>query len=148
MKLARTTSENPDFISLVALLDADLAVRDGDDHPFYDQYNKISGIKNVVVAYLDSKAVGCGAFKPYSDTQVEVKRMYVLPEWRGKGIAQAVLAELESWAAELNYTECILETGKAQPEAINLYTKAGYTIIPNYGQYAGVDNSVCFSKAI
>lgn len=148
LNILRTTSDNPHFVSLVALLDFDLKVRDGDDHPFYDQFNKITGIKNALVAYLDEKPVGCGAFKPYSDTQVEVKRMYTLPEYRGKGIAQAILTELETWAAELNYTESILETGKMQPEAIKLYAKAGYTIMPNYGQYTGVDNSVCFAKAI
>ena len=148
MKTLRTDSDNTDFVSLVALLDADLKVRDGDDHSFYDQFNKIVNIRHVIVACLNGAPVGCGAFKPYSDTQVEVKRMYVLPPYRGKGIAQAVLTELENWARELNYTECVLETGKAQPEAISLYTKAGYAIIPNYGQYAGVDNSVCFAKAI
>ena len=148
LKLTRTNSDNPDFTSLVSLLDADLKVRDGDDHAFYNQYNKVAGIKNVIVAHLDGVPVGCGAFKPYGNTQVEIKRMYVLPEYRGKGIAQAVLAELENWATELNYTQCILETGKAQPEAISLYAKSGYATIANYGQYTGVDNSVCFAKTI
>ena len=57
-----------------------------------------------------------------------------------------ILKELERWAAKLNYSKCILETGKKQPEAINLYKKNNYTVIDNYGQYASVDNSVCFAK--
>ncbi len=58
------------------------------------------------------------------------------------------LAELEKWAAELGYNKCVLETGKKQPEAIALYKRSGYKIIPNYGQYIGIENSVCFEKAI
>ncbi len=79
---------------------------------------------------------------------MEVKRMYTSPESRGKGIASAVLKELEKWAAELSYKKCLLETGKKQPEAIALYLKSSYNIIPNYGQYAGVENSVCFEKKL
>ena len=79
---------------------------------------------------------------------MEVKRMFVSPEGRNKGIGTLILSELESWASELSYTKCILETGKKQPEAIRLYDKNGYTLIPNYGQYAGIANSVCFEKNI
>jgi len=105
-------------------------------------------IKHVVVAYDNETAVGCGAIKEYDAESMEVKRMYTPPEHRGKGIAVVVLAELEKWAAELSYKKCVLETGKAQPEAIALYTKCSYTVIPNYGQYAGIENSVCFMKEI
>ena len=148
IKLIRTDSDHRDFISLVRLLDADLAKRDGDEHSFYAQFNKIDKIKHAVVLYEDEKPVACGAIKQYAEDTMEVKRMYTLPVCRGKGIATTVLNELEKWAAELGYTKCILETGKRQPEAISLYTKNGYMLIPNYGQYAGVDNSVCFEKAI
>ena len=146
MNIIRTNSDNPDFISLVKLLDAELAERDGEDHPFYAQFNKIDKIKYVVVAYENDKPVSCGAIKEYSPDTMEVKRMYTLPESRGKGIATKVLIELEKWAKELGYEKCILETGKKQPEAIALYKKNGYKLIPNYGQYVGVDNSVCFEK--
>ncbi len=146
IKTVRTNSDNPDFISLVKLLDADLAIRDGEDHPFYAQYNKIDKIKYAVVAYEDDKPVSCGAIKEYSPSTMEIKRMYTLPEFRGKGIATKVLNELEKWVKELSCEKCILETGKKQPEAIALYNKNGYKSIPNYGQYAGVENSVCFEK--
>ena len=146
--LNRTDSENPDFIELVRHLDADLAERDGQEHSFYAQFNKIARIKYVIVAYENGQPVSCGAIKEYESNIMEVKRMYTRPEWRGKGIASQVLIELEKWAAELSYKKCILETGKKQPEAIRLYEKNGYKLIPNYVQYAGVDNSVCFEKSI
>ena len=148
IKVIRTNSDHPDFISLVSLLDADLAKRDGDEHSFYAQFNKIDKIKHAVVVYEDEKPAACGAIKQYAEDIMEVKRMYTLPVCRGKGIATAVLNELEKWAAELGYAKCILETGKRQPEAISLYTRNRYVLIPNYGQYAGVENSVCFEKAI
>ncbi len=146
--LKRTTSADADFQSLVALLDADLRIRDGEDHAFYAQFNKIDALRQTVVGYEASMPVATGAFKEFDTHTVEIKRMYVLPEFRGQGIAQQVLAELEHWAAENNYTRCVLETGKQQPEAIRLYQKAGYTVIANYGQYAGVENSVCMEKQL
>lgn len=146
LELLRTDSDNADFRELVALLDADLAIRDGAEHSFYAQYNKIDKIREVVVAYENEKAVGCGAFKEYEPKTAEIKRMYVRENMRGKGIAGKVLNELENWAKELNFSECILETGLKQPEAIRLYQKSGYQTIPNYGQYAGVENSVCMRK--
>jgi GNAT superfamily N-acetyltransferase len=74
--------------------------------------------------------------------------MYTLPEMRGQGVAGQVLSALEDWACELGYEKCVLETGKKQPEAIRLYEKSGYRRIQNYGQYAGVENSVCFEKIV
>jgi len=144
----RTDSSDEDFISLVKLLDADLAQRDGKDHSFYAQFNKIDKIKYVIVAYADNTPISCGAIKEFDATSMEVKRMYTLPQFRGKGIATMVLGELEKWAAELSYAKCILETGKRQPEAIQLYRRKGYSSIPNYGQYIGIENSVCFEKRI
>ncbi|WP_299706837.1 GNAT family N-acetyltransferase [uncultured Pontibacter sp.] len=148
IELKRTDSDDPDFVALVKLLDADLAIRDGEEHAFYAQYNKIASIKHVVLAYENGKPLGCGAIKEFEPGTMEVKRMYVSPEGRNKGIASQLLLELENWARELTYTRCILETGLKQPEAIGLYKKNGYRQIPNYGQYAGVENSVCFEKVI
>lgn len=148
LSLTRTTSDNPDFRTLVRLLDQDLQVRDGAEHAFYAQYNKIDKINHAVVAYRDGEPVGCGAIKEFSPELMEVKRMFVLPEYRGQGVAPAVLAELEQWAAELGYAGCVLETGKKQPEAIRLYQKSGYALIPNYGQYIGIENSVCMQKSV
>lgn len=147
-KLVRTNSDNLDFRELIALLDADLQIRDGAEHSFYAQFNKIDKIREVVVAYEDEKAVGGGAFREYEPNVAEIKRMYVREENRGRGIAGKILSELESWANELNFSECILETGVKQPEAIRLYQKSGYQIIPSYGQYLNVENSICMRKFI
>jgi putative acetyltransferase len=146
--IIRTNSAHSDFVDLVNLLDADLAFRDGADHAFYAQYNKIVAINHVVVAYEGDMPVGCGAIKQFDSDSMEVKRMYVLPEKRGLGIAAKILAELESWAGEMDFNRCVLETGKKQPEAIALYNKSGYVVTPNYGQYIGVENSICFEKNV
>jgi GNAT superfamily N-acetyltransferase len=148
INIIRTDSGNQDFIQLVKYLDVYLTEKDGDDHSFYDQFNKIDKLKYVVVVYHDSHPIGCGAIKEYAPDIMEIKRMYTTPESRGKGIATTILRELETWATELSYKKCILETGKSQTEAVGLYKKNGYTIIPNYGQYAEVENSVCFEKEI
>jgi len=148
LRLLHTTSENPDFRTLVVLLDQDLAERDGAEHGFYAQFNKIVNLQHVVVAYQGGEPAGCGAFKPFGADSVEIKRMFVQPAHRGQGIAQAILAELEKWAAELGHAACVLETGQKQPEAIALYQRSGYARIPNYGQYVGVENSVCLRKEL
>ncbi len=148
ISIVRTDSENADFIRLVKHLDADLAERDGKDHAFYAQYNNIDRIRFVVVAYENGRPVSCGAMKPYGPDVFEIKRMYTLPEYRGRGMATRILTELERWAVELSCEKCILETGKRQPEAIRLYEKSGYIRIPNFGQYAEIENSMCFEKTI
>ena len=142
----RTTSENIDFQKLIVLLDEVLRIKDGEDHAFYAQYDTLDKINHVVVCYQDAVAIGCGAFKEFDSNTVEIKRMFVHPYYREKGIASAVLKELEIWASEFNYTNYVLETGKNNPEAISLYQKNGYEIIPNYGQYENVDTSVCLKK--
>jgi GNAT superfamily N-acetyltransferase len=148
LSLVHTNSQNDDFIGLVRLLDAGLAVTDGEDHAFYNQFNKIDSIKYVAVAYENGQAVGCGAIKEFAPETMEVKRMFVSESHRGKGIAGRILAELETWAGELGYFRCVLETGIRQVEAVALYKKSGYSIIPNYGQYIGVENSLCFEKVL
>ena len=146
--LKRTNSDDIDFINLVALLDQDLAIRDGKDHAFYNQFNKTDKIKHAVVYYENDIPVACGAFREKESDKTEIKRMYVQPDHRKKGIASAILKELEIWAKEVGYTYTILETGKNQPEAINLYQKQEYTIIPNYPPYEQMDNSVCMKKTL
>lgn len=148
IRLVRTDSTHSDFVALVQQLDADLVQRDGEDHAYYHQFNTIDKLKQVVVAYENNVAVGCGALKPFGTDAMEIKRMYVSPAHRGKGIAAAILTALEIWAAELGFTRCVMETGKKQPEAMALYQKSGYIVIPNYGQYEGIENSVCFEKEI
>lgn len=145
--LLRTNADHPDFLELVKLLDTDLQLRDGEEHYFYAQFNTTENIREVVVAFVDGVAVGCGALKKYSAGVMEIKRMFVREEFRGRGIASEILQELETWALELAAMRCILETGKNQPEAIRMYKKNLYHSIPNFGPYKGVESSVCFEKS-
>lgn len=142
----RTDSSNTDFQSLVVLLDKYLSVINGEKDSFFAAFNTINALQNVVVAFDQEKPVGCGAFKPYSDDSVEIKRMFVAEEYRRQGIAQGVLSALEIWASELGFSICILETSKSMLPAVHLYQKYGYAVIPNYGQYRDVESSVCMEK--
>ena len=148
LKILRTNSEKKDFQKLNPILDAELKIRDGDDHDFYHQFNHIDSIKNVVVFYLNETAIACGAIKEFNPNTMEIKRMFTIESERNKGIASKILKELESWSQELGFTRCILETGFNQPEAIYLYKKNNYKIIENYGQYKGVSTSICFEKIL
>ena len=148
IQLKRTNSDNTDFIHLVKFLDHELAERDGEDTVFYSNFNNIDVLKHAIVAYKNDIAIGIGAFKKFDLDTVEVKRMYVRQEYRREGIAFKILNELEIWAKELSYKKCVLETGKRQFEAFSFYKKSGYKLIPNYGQYAKVENSLCFEKEV
>lgn len=147
MKCIRTTSNNSDFEKLVVQLDAYLAIVDGEDHEFYAQFNKSNQLKNAIICYENDKPVGIGAYKEFENA-AEIKRMFVLSEYRGKGIATQILKELELWVKEEGYTTSLLETGFLQKDAINLYKKCGYTISENYGQYKDVETSICMKKKL
>ncbi len=146
--IKRTKSTSKDFIYLVKQLDYELKQRDGDEHAFFAQFNSIEALQNVILLYHDGKAIGCGAFKKYNSSTSEIKRMFVIPVYRGNGYASKILLALEKWSKELSYTHCILETGIKQPEAINLYKKNSYLIIPNYAPYTNIDTSICFKKKL
>jgi putative acetyltransferase len=148
LKIKKTSATNLHFKSLIALLDKDLAITDGEEHDFYHQFNGTQQIKHVLVGYIGNTPVSCGAFKVLHTKEVEIKRMYTDAYYRGKGYAVQLLSALEKWAAEEGFTSCILETGTRQKAAIALYHKCGYQIIPNYGPYKGVENSLCFKKAL
>jgi putative acetyltransferase len=144
----RTTSDHPDFRTMVNALDEDLNLRNGDIQRQYDQYNKIDKIKHAIVIYGEGKPVGCGCFKRFDKQTVEMKRMFVLPEMRGKKLAAKMLQELENWAIEEGFVCAVLETGVRQVEAQRLYSIAGYSRTENYGQYVGMEDSICYSKEL
>lgn len=148
MKIQRTDSSSNDFRDLVKLLDADLAIRNGEDQAFYSQFNTIDMIKNCIVVYVNETPVACGAFKKFENDTVEIKRMYTHPDFRKKGLATAIVKELEKWAKELNYKKAVLETSLEQNEALSVYEKSGYVRISNYGQYIGIEKSVCYEKIL
>lgn len=148
MKIVRTTSENPDFIRLTKLLDEFLADYNGEADPFYSEFKKIQLLEYCIVGYEKDEPVCCGAIKKYDGKTAEIKRMFTLPEWRGRKLGNETLSELENWAKELEFEVCFLETGVGLKSAIKLYESSGYEKIPNYGDYAGVETSVCFRKKL
>ncbi|MEO0312619.1 MAG: putative N-acetyltransferase YsnE [Bacteroidota bacterium] len=148
VSLNRSNGDDLKFRNLVVLLDQDLAMRNGLKNDFFAKYNKINKIKYAVVAYHSGEAVGCGAFKEFGDDVVEIKRMFVKSEWRGRAIAQEILLELIKWAAELGYKKCVLETGDKMPEAIRLYERNGFERIANYGPYVNETCSFCFGRSL
>jgi putative acetyltransferase len=147
-KLVRTTSDNADFRNLINALDEDLYQRNGEAQLQYRQYNQVDLIDHVIVVLFEGKPVGCGCYKRFDDQTVEMKRMFVLPEMRGKQLAARMLQELEKWAVEEGNTAAVLETGLRQVEAIRLYTVAGYSLTENYGQYVGMEDSICYRKEL
>jgi GNAT superfamily N-acetyltransferase len=139
---------SPEAVLLIARLDEELDRRYGALQEGQNAANVLDTANTFLVAYLDGRPVGCGAFRPMGGGAAEVKRMYVEPECRGRGIARRVLAELEERARRAGHALARLETGIRQPEAIRLYESAGYRRIPNYGIYADNPDSVCFEKSL
>lgn len=145
-EMVRTTSDHADFRRMVRKLDEDLYRRNGETQAQYERYNKIDHIDHAIVVYVDGEAVGCGCFKHFSKEAIEVKRMFVRPTMRGKQLAARLLQELETWAIEEGYMQAVLETGVRQVEAQRLYSVAGYVRTENYGQYIGMEDSICYWK--
>lgn len=145
MQLVRTTSNHPDFQKLIAIFDEYLVDIDGEERDFFAFHNN-KYLEHALVGYEGETAVGCGGFKKFDDQTAEIKRMFVHPDHRGQGIANTILTELENWAKEEGFTAFILETSPKLTNAIALYKKTGYQIIPNFGQYIGVENSLCMKK--
>jgi putative acetyltransferase len=144
----RTVGSNPDFQLLVPALDAALAEVNGDQDECYRPHNTSITLTEAVVVYEGETPIGIGAFREIEPGTVEIKRMYVCDDVRGKGVGYVVLRELESWATELGYQTAKLETHIDLKSAIRLYERAGYQVIPNYSQYCGIETSICMSKSL
>lgn len=145
IELIRTDSQNLEFKKLVQLLNSELAKRDGETHPL-SQFNTITNLKHVVVAFKEGNAIGCGAILRYDIEAMEIKRMFVSSEVRGQRIGEKILSGLENWARELGTTKCILFTGSKQPEANKLYQRNGHSQIQKYGKLKDISDSLCFAK--
>jgi len=148
ISIKRTNSSDKDFNELIAKLDHELWNELNEDQGTYDKYNKVPGLHTVVVLYVNQNAVACGCFKKFGDDTVEIKRMFVEKEWRGKGLSRLILNELEAWAVESGFQYAVLETSIHFKVARSLYQREGYEIIDNYGQYAGLEESVCMKKKL
>lgn len=148
IKVVKTTSENPDFVSLITALDKSLWERYPELKTNYWGNNVIEFNDNVVVIYKEDTPVACGCFKKYDKNTIEIKRMFVSPDARGLGLAQRILQELELLAKVQEFSISVLETLYKQKEAISLYQKVGYSIVDNYEPYVGLQNSICMRKQI
>jgi putative acetyltransferase len=147
--MRRTTAHDPDFHFLVAQLDKELWQRYPATQQNFAPHNKIDLTARVVVAYADNLPVGCGCFRPMEEAStIEIKRMYVLPSSRGRGVAKNVLGELEKWGKEQGFVHAKLETGNNQPEAIAVYQRSLYQQIPNYPPYQDMKDSICMAKQL
>jgi putative acetyltransferase len=147
--VAAEAFDSPDARRLVQALDAHLAGRYSPEQRFGPNLKAAhveTGRGTFVIARVDGVAVGCGALRRMDGTTSEVKRMYVEPEWRGRGVAEAVLEHLEGAARTLGSSRLVLETGTYQAEAIGLYRRAGFRQIDCFGESAGAPTSLCFEK--
>ncbi|GAB6119012.1 GNAT family N-acetyltransferase [Dysgonomonas termitidis] len=148
IEFRQTGSENEDFLKLVIELEKHLTNADRKAHSECKQYNNLETIKHVIIAYIGGIAIGCGAIREYDTDTVEVKRMFVSIAARGQSVGTKLLIELETWAKQLGFKKCILETGNMLPDAVRLYKKNNYVQVPNYGQYKDMEKSICFSKEL
>jgi GNAT superfamily N-acetyltransferase len=146
--IKRTHGTDPDFISLISQLDHELWNELHEDQATYDPHNKVPDISTALVLYMDKEPVAIGCFREYDPETAEIKRMFVKKEQRGKGLSKKILDELEKWAKEKGFHYAILETSIHFDVAKNLYQSSGYTIIPNYGVYEGLAESVCMKKRL
>lgn len=150
MKFEYTDGGNFDFIELCHCLDSFLneLVGGEENRAEYIPYNQLDDIRNVIVAYDDDIPVGCASFKKYDDECAEVKRVFIKQEYRGKGISNKLMVLLENAAKEQGYRYLILESGEPLVAAMALYKKIGYKVIPNYGQYKDMPDSICMKKKL
>lgn len=140
------TCVTKDFEVLSDALNAELWELFGQAQKKYQQYNFLDGIKDVFLCFDGELPVACAAMKPYGEGTYEVKRVFVLQAYRGKGISARLMGELEAKASVMGIRRLILETGHALTAAVGLYRKLGYRVIENYGQYAGMTESLCMEK--
>ncbi len=150
MRFIYTNGENPDFIGLCHDLDDFLNELVGGEknRAEYIPYNKLDDIHDVIVAYDEDIPVGSAGFKKYDDECAEVKRVFIKREYRGKGISKKLMELLEERAKNKGYKYLILESGEPLVAAMSLYRKIGYKVIPNYGQYKDMPDSVCMKKEL
>ena len=147
LELVARRIDDPDAAGLVVALLDDLAERYGGRDAFHpDPASLAPPDGEFVVARLDGVPVGCGGFRRFDDGVAEIKRMYVVPAARRRGVAAAVLADLEARAGALGYRSIRLETGTNQPEAMALYQRAGYRAMVPYGHCRESPMSRCFEK--
>ena len=148
MDFHRTDGKDEDFIENCRLLDMDLNRRVGKiiKRDKYEKYNQLDEIQEAIVVYEDDKVIGGGAIRRYDDENIELKRVFVRPEYQGRGIGSRLVSLLMEWAVELGYKRMLLETGELLAESCAVYKKLGFKVIPNYGPYKDMPESLCMAK--
>lgn len=148
MDFCRTDGRNKDFIENCRLLDMDLDRRVGKKikRDKYQKYNQLDEIREAIIVYEENKPIGGGAIRRYDDESVELKRVFVHTEYQGRGIGSRLVSLLIEWATELGYKRMILETGELLAESCAVYKKMGFKVIPNYGPYMDMPESLCMAK--
>lgn len=150
MTFEHTNGRNKDFVELCHELDAYLndIVGGEENRAEYIPYNSLDDIHDAFVVYDGEQAVGCAAIKRYDDESAEVKRVFIREEYRGQGISKRLMELSEQTAREQGYSSLILESGEILAEAMALYRRIGFQVIPNYGPYADMPESVCMKKKL
>jgi putative acetyltransferase len=146
--IVRVEWDHPDAASLRAAQEAEIRERYEVDEPEPGVHPSAADMTCFYVAYVDGEPAACGGMRAIDAEHGEIKRMYVAPERRGTGLAQAILLELEDDARVRGWTRVVLETGTKQPDAVRLYEREGYTAIPLFGDYIGEATSLCFEKVL
>jgi len=144
--ILKTDGQNNDFLKLISLLDDGLYQRYGELQKQYEQHNKVTLIKDVLIIYRDKLPVACGAVKEKNSNSYELKRIFVVKNQRGLGLGKLLVSKLEEITKSRGAKYTVLETGIKQYEAINLYKSCGYYPIDNYEPYTGNPNSLCMKK--
>jgi putative acetyltransferase len=139
---------DPDAARLRAAQEAEIRDRYAVDEPEPGVHPSAADMTCFFVAYVDGEPVACGGMRAIDAEHGEIKRMYVVPERRGSGLAPAILEVLEGDARSRGWTRVVLETGTGQPEAVRLYEREGYSSIPLFGDYIGEPTSLCFEKVL
>jgi GNAT superfamily N-acetyltransferase len=148
MRIDVTPYDHPDAVKLVAEVQQEYVVRYGDEDATPVDPAEFAPPRGLfLVAYVDGTPAACGGWRAH-DADVELKRMYVNPAFRGRGLARAILAELEKTALAAGFRRVILETGQKQPEALALYRSAGYEPVPGFGYYKNAPEAVHLGKAV
>lgn len=148
IEFKRTDGKNKDFVENCRLLDMDLDRRVGKKikREKYEKYNQLDEIQEAIVVYNDNNAVGGGAIRRYNNEDIELKRVFVHTKYQGQGIGTKLVSLLIEWAAELGYKRIILETGELLEESCYVYKKLGFKVIPNYGPYVDMPESLCMAR--
>ena len=151
LSIAAEPFDSRDSQRLIAALDAGLAELYPPEQRFGPnlKLQHLEGGRGTFLVARDSgRAVGCGAIRLNDARTAEVKRMYVEPKQRGKGVGKAILASLEAAAQKIGARRLVLETGSHSPDALALYRGAGFMEIDCWGEYATSPTSVCLEKKL